>query len=69
MGKITKFRRSPAGHWTANLGGQPVCNRFGCWGTPPDRDGRWREVMPEHARRLAERRKAEERREGKAATA
>lgn len=50
--KITKVQRSQDGYWTARVGGVPVDNRFGCWGTPPDRDGRWRGVLPQVAARL-----------------
>jgi hypothetical protein len=59
--RITKFRPTPEGYWTANVGGVPVCNRFGCWGTPPDEHGRWSEVKREHQARLAARLRSEKR--------
>lgn len=50
--KITKLHQTADGYWAARVGGVPVDNRFGVWGTPPDTDGRWKLVRNEHARRL-----------------
>lgn len=63
--RITKVERDARGHWTANIGGLPVTCRYGSWTTVPDESGRCREILPAHARRLAERVRREARAEGR----
>jgi hypothetical protein len=69
--RITLFRRHPQGFFQANLtvNGQTVRvdDRSGSWGTVPDEDGRWREILPTYARALAEKRRLAEKHEKDAA--